>query len=230
MLTLLRVPAADPVYTATDGGVASLVNLSTNVMFPANADELLLDGTPANLTADTTLTDFPTITARVGTGAVAVSVVEAYGVECPGAGGEMVQQVLPQLHFKPYQPPGSPTPPSVMRLAIYHSTSVPADMSTLAKCFARVALLWVADHCEGTGCAAALSAAVSGAASASTSTWDGSTQTWWVQVTAATSADAGPTLLAGRAVSPASLTRQVNGQDMTFAPLSVNGTRVVLGQ
>src|SRR5207244_1457700 len=47
VLALLRVPAKDPGYSAADGGRLPLVNLASNVILPAQADEVLLDGAPA---------------------------------------------------------------------------------------------------------------------------------------------------------------------------------------
>jgi hypothetical protein len=224
MLSLLRIPAKDPGYVDKNMMPIPVVNLSTNVIFPAQADELLLNGMPANLTADTPVASLPTVTARVGTGAVAVAVIAASGLECPDATGTIVDLAPPQIHFKPYQPTtGTSNPPPVMRLAIYHATTLPADTST---CFARVTLLWVADHCAGSGCAAALSSVVAKAAAGASTMWDPKTQAWSAEVSAASSAGPGPTLLVSRTVSPASLTRKVDGQDMTFAPLSVNGVSV----
>jgi hypothetical protein len=226
MLSLLRVPAKNPGYVDKNMMPIPVVNLSTNVIFPAQADELLLNGAPASLTTDTAVASLPTVTARVGTGAVAVAVIGATGLECPDATGTIVEAAPAQIHFKPYQPTtGTSNPPPVMRLAIYHAnaTTLPADTST---CFARVALLWVADHCAGSGCAASLSSAVAKAAGSASTTWDPKTQAWSVQVTSATAAGPGPSLLVSRTVSPASLTRKVDGQDMTFAPLSVNGVPV----
>lgn len=227
MLSLLRVPAKNPGYSGNAGEAVALVNLSTNIILPADADELLLDGLPASTTTDTLATALPTVTVRFGTGAVAVSVVAAHGLECPDSTGKMVETAPAEIHLEPYQPAtGTSRPPPVMRLAIYHATTLPQDTSS---CFARVALLWVADHCAGTGCAAALSAAAAKAAAAATSIWDSQTQAWSVGVATTTPEGPGPSLLVARTVSPLSLTRKVDGQDMTFAPLSVNGMGIALG-
>jgi hypothetical protein len=131
------------------------------------------------------------------------------------------------IHLEPYQPTtGSSRPPPVMRLAIYHATTLPQDTSA---CFARVALLWLADHCDGPGCAAALSAATATAAASATISWDPNTQAWSVSVATATPEGPGPSLSVARTVSPPSLKRSVDGHEMEFAPLSVNGTGITPG-
>jgi hypothetical protein len=134
------------------------------------------------------------------------------------------------IHAAPFQPTtGGAHPPPMIRVAVYHSTHVPADTAKWKPCFARLALLVVADRCDGEGCAAALGKAVSRAAAGAVASWDPRTQAWSVSVHGATAAGPGPNLLVSRGPSPRDMSRQVDGKEMVFAPLVVNGAPVSLG-
>jgi hypothetical protein len=226
MLALLRVEAADPGYKTPDGKPLPLVNLATNVILPANADEILVEGRPAELGGDTILGARPTVVVRMGTGAIAVSVIDASGIECTGAAEGIVGQEKVALHFKPLEGAGDDHE-ATARMAIYHATTLPGDASTLSNCFARVALLFVGEHCVGTGCAHELFERVSAANKAAKESFDPRTGDWDASVRVA----GGPELRVHRIVGKGEklLAREVDGQKMSFSPLQVNGHSVVLG-
>jgi hypothetical protein len=232
-LVLLRVPAKDPRYRDAKKRRLPLKNLSTNVLFPAQVDELLIDDTRTAVTGDTALPARPIITARAGSGAVSVAILSASGVECPDGSGAMVEdaeQGPVSIHLTPFQPTsGGSHPPPMIRLAVYHSSRVPTDTAKLKSCFARLALFVVADRCDTAGCAAAQAKAVAAAAGTAAMNWDPRSEAWSVTVQARMASEPGPELRVSRGRSAAAVSREVDGREMAFAPLSINGVPVLLG-
>jgi hypothetical protein len=233
-LVLLRVPARDPGYRDAKKHPLALANLSTNVLFPAQLDELLIDGASVAVGADMTLPARPVVTARAGSGVISVAILSASGVECPEGSGAMAEDVAEgpvSIHVSTFQPTtGGSHPPPMIRLAVYHSARVPADTARLKSCSARLALLVVADRCEAAGCAAAQAKAAATAAGEAATTWDPVTQAWAVSVQARTASGPGPRLHVSRGLTAAATSRQVDGHEMVFAPLSINGAPVVLAR
>lgn len=233
-LVLLRVPAKDPHERDAKKHPIVLKNLSTSVLFPAQIDELLIGGATAQVTADRMLGARPVLTARAGSGVVSVAVLSASGVECPDRSGAMVEDAEGgpvSIHVAPFQPTtGGSHPPPMIRLAVYHSSHVPGDTRRLQSCFARLALLVGADRCEGSGCAAASARAVAKAAAGAAVTWDPATQAWSVSVQVQTASGPGPRLYVSRGLTATAISRQVDGHEMAFGPLSINGVPVPLGR
>jgi hypothetical protein len=226
MLALLRVEAKDPQYAGADGGTLPLRNLATNVTFPASADAIWLDGAPADLSRDQVVSARPTLAVQIGSGAVAMSVLEAGGLECPNADGSIGARSVPEVHVKPLAPSSSARD-AVARLVVYHDLALPADTSTLAKCFARASLLFLAQPCRSAGCLGDLTARARAASDAAVRRWDPATGDWDVTVTI----DGGPMLRVHRGLgqNPQVLAREIDGTPLTFPPLSVNGIPISLG-
>jgi hypothetical protein len=228
MLALLRVDATDPKY-AGEGESIHPVNLATNIVIPADADEILIDGRPVDRARDVSVDGRPTLVVRIGTGAVAVSVLDASGVECSSPSGTFVDRHSPTIQFKPLEAAGNDHGP-IARLTIYHETALPADLGLFSDCFARVALAVVAERCTGDGCAAGLSARVSAANRAARKEFDPRTGDWDVQLRVA----GGSELRVHRVLGATEkgdrlLGREVDGREMTFVPLRVNDRVEVLG-
>jgi len=224
-LTLLRVPARDPKYKKPDGTPLAVQSLTTNVVFPLRGgQELIVDDVVGlDPQKDTTLAGArPTMTIRIGTGVVAVSVIDAGGRECVAADGTITQATTPQAHVKPLAAATAAHDGSA-RIALVHDASPPLDTSTLDACFARVALLIAGSHCDHRTCAAELAASVRAANAAATRTFDTATGDWDVSVRLGM----GPVLhvhrVVGAAASEKVIAREVDGKAIAFPPLSVNG-------
>ena len=226
LLVLLDVPAKDPKNQTHDGSSMPLVNLATNIVVPADADAILLDGVAIDRQADSPASAHATIVVKIGTGAIAVSVIEASGIECPGPDGTRTERHPPSIRFKPFESANTEHGPTA-RLAVYHDSDLPADASSLAKCSARVALLWVGDHCGDADCASHLAALVADANQHATRAFNPLTGEWDVRVSVAGK----PSLHVHRVVGEheSIVARDVDGQQVSFAPLQVNGQPVVLG-
>jgi hypothetical protein len=226
MLVLLRVPAKDPKYRSPDGKPLPLVSLATNVVVPADAEEILVDGEAADRDREHDVGARPTMLVRMGTGAVAVSVLEAGGLECPGADEGITSQRKATVRFKPLERAGNGHG-ATARLAIYHDRELPSDPSSLERCFARVALLFDGERCLDHGCAGALLAKVAAANKNVSQSFDPRTGDWDVRVHIAGQ----PELHVHRIVGHGErlLAREVDGHEMTFAPLRVNDRAVTLG-
>jgi hypothetical protein len=220
LLALLRVAATDPRYKSRDGKPLPLVNLATNVVVPADADEILIGGRPVDGDRDMTLEARPTLVVRLGTGAIAVSVLEASGLECADPVAGIVERHEAALHFKPLERAGSDHG-ATARLAIYHEARLPGDLRALSNCFARVALLFAGERCTGAGCARDLSDRVSEANKAAKRFFDARTGDWDVRARVVGK----PELHVHRIVGndEKRLLREVDGQEMSFSPLRVNG-------
>jgi hypothetical protein len=221
VLALLRVPARDPKYTAPDGAAAPLVSLATNIVFPATA-EVIVDGNVVDTTKDTVLTGTPTVAVHLGTGVVAARIVSASGLECPSGAG-VVASTSPDVHIKPLAA-ATTTAGATARLVVYHDTTLPSDTSTLASCFARVALVLAGAPCSGASCAQAVAASV--AAWPVNEAWSAANGDWDVRVDVPN----GPSLHVHRAIATKDqvLAREVNGQTMLVTPLAVNGVTIAL--
>jgi hypothetical protein len=225
MLALLRVRATDPKYRSPDGRALPLVNLATNVVFPADADELLTDGPAFDRTRTVGLGATPSLVVRVGTGAVGVSVIDAGGLECAGPAGTSIEQERATLFLKPLEG-GSEVHGPTARLAVYHALDPAAHPASLSRCFARVALLFVGNRCATDGCAKELLARLALANGGATRSYDPRTGDWDVRVSVE-----GRELRVHRVVGPREdrlLAREVDGHPMSFAPLEVNGQPVVI--
>jgi hypothetical protein len=226
VLALMRIPAKDPKYTASGGGTLPLVNLASNVILPAQADEMRLDGAQVSIASDVLTSARPVLTVRIGGGAVATAVLAASGLECARADGTIAETGAAEVHLKPLAAASSARDASA-RLAIYHDLALPTDTSTLAPCFARLALLVVGAPCPGAGCAASLEAEISQAARTAVQSWDPSTGDWDVRAALAD----GTVLHVHRVVGGSHeqvLAREVNGQAVAFPPLAVNGQLIDL--
>jgi hypothetical protein len=228
LLVLLRIPAQNPRYTNTDdGGVLPLVNLATNVIIPvpnpADAGEIWLDAHQVGAQSDVVLGPTPTMVIRLSHGALAASVLEASGRECVVDGGGIVEDTTPSLEFKPLPNEGHGYGPGA-RLAIYHDMTPPQAVHALDGCFARVALFMVGSACDGGTCAADFASAVGAANASSTHQFDGGD--WSVTV----QAPGGPTLYVHRRVGTSEqiFAREVNGQEVQYPPLEVNGVSIPL--
>jgi hypothetical protein len=225
MLVLLRVPAASPKYHRADGVELPLVNLATNVIVPADADEILVDGRTADREHDVTLGARPTLVLRMGTGVVAVSVIGAGGIECPGADEVRVERHPPTLHFKPLERATDGHGPTA-RLVIYHDCELPSDPSALSRCFARTALVFVGERCSDRRCATDLFGRVAAANKAAATSFDERTGDWDVRVHVTGAADRHVHRIVGKGEEV--LAREVDGREVVFAPLQVNGRTVPL--
>jgi hypothetical protein len=226
MLALLRVAATAPNYKSADGKLLPLVSLATNVIVPADADEILIDGQPAERDRDVSLTARPTLVVRLGTGAVAVSVLEASGLECTGAAEGFVDRHKAALHFKPLERANA-NHGSTARLAIYHEANLSGDSSTLSNCFARVALLIVGERCAGPGCAHDFLERVSEANKAAKRFFDARDGDWDVSARVPGMPELRVHRVVGR--DEKLLAREVDGREMSFSPLRVNSRAVGLG-
>jgi hypothetical protein len=226
VLALLRVPAKDPGYTDADGKRVPLVNLASNVVVPAQVDELLLDGTAVNPSVETRAGARPTLVVRIGKGALAVGVVDAGGLECERSDGSIAAQGAADVRFKPLAARSNARDASA-RLAVYHATSLPQDTSQLAPCFARLAILMAGAHCDSPTCAHDLHTKMAQAIQAANRHWDATSGDWNVHA----SFDGGPDLHVHRNVRASGqiLAREIDGKPVQFAPLAVNGTVIPLG-
>jgi hypothetical protein len=225
VLALLRVPAKDPAYRDVHGAPLGLVNLSTNVIFPADADEVRVDGALAPRSRDREVGPRPTLVVRIRTGAVAVGVLSASGLECAREDGSVEERGAATIRLRPLHGATAGRGASA-RLAVYHATTLPEDRAELAPCFARVALLMVGERCEGEACAQDLGARVAAASRAAVQTWDPRRGDWDVRVRAPNGADLHVRRTVGRRERV--VAREVDGASVVFPPLSVNGTPVVL--
>jgi hypothetical protein len=216
LLVLFRVPADDPKYVSPSGAPVPPVNLATNVLFPADADEIWIDGARTDAHAARTLGPKSTIALRVGAGAIAFAVVDAGGLECPGAPATSASEI----DMKPLAGATSGHG-TTARLAIYHAKTLPVDTSKLRGCFARSALLFAGADCAGATCARDLGARVQAAVAQASVTWDPASGDW--QVTAQLDAK-----LHVHRKNDAILARHVDGAPIHFAPLAVNGAPVSL--
>jgi hypothetical protein len=223
LLVLARVNAADPGYPAAGGGTVPLVNLTTNLILPAMVDGVLVNGASIDPTKSGTAAFPPLVVAQNQGGVMGMGIIDASGLDCVGSSGAITEMGTPHVDVLPLPVTGAQ--PAV-RLAIRHLDAPPADTSTLAKCFVRVALLMVGRHCDGTGCGASLSSDMQTAVKGGTSSFDPSTGTWSVTVQApggATLKVSRPTAVAGTVTSA-----QVNGVTPSWVPLSINGVQVPL--
>jgi hypothetical protein len=218
LLALLRVPARDPGYTGV-----SLVNLTTNLIAPAQVDSVLVDGVSIDPTVRGTASTHPILVVKNTSGVMAMAVVDVSGLDCVTGSGAISETGTPHVDVLPLAAP--PADPAV-RLAIRHLDAPPADTSTLDPCFARVALLMIARHCDGTGCDTTLASDVAAAVRAATVSFDPSTGAWAVTV----HAPSGPVLHVARGTATAGdiRTQDVDGATPRFVPLSVNGASISL--
>ncbi len=235
MLVLLRIDAVDPLYTTADGGPIPVVNLSTNIMFPAGADEVYVGGSDVDAAAPMSLGRTPTLVVRQGAGAVAVRVLDTTGLECPASADAAAGAILDRdsgasARYTPWQSFPDASIQNVGRLALYHvsTAALPESTASIAHCFARVALLVMGQACQGTTCAAELASAVDTAVV--TDTWDPSTAIWAVSALVP-DPDGGTTslhvtrLVVGNPfLTP--VTRLVDDASLPFAPLEVNGVPI----
>jgi hypothetical protein len=181
MLALLRIEATDPKYRTGDGRPLTPVSLATNIVIPADADEILGEGGPLDRGRPTDLGSNPALVVRVGTGAVGVGVVELGGVECTGPDGATVEQEKASATFKPLEgatPEHGPT----ARLSLYHDRNPGIRGPVGQTCFARVALLILGGRCQENGCATAWLTRVAKASKAATRSYDRRTGDWDVRV------------------------------------------------
>jgi hypothetical protein len=226
LLALLAVPAGDPGYRAPDGRPLGLVSLSTNVIVPADADELrTADGAVVRDRA-VPLGPHPTLAVRIGQGVLAVGVVDAGGLDCEDPAAGFSPEGSATAVLTPLAPRDADRGPT-LRLAVYHATVLPSDTSRLAACVGRTALLLVGDRCADSRCAEQLAAEVDRASRAATRRFDAKTGEWNVRVDLAGRG----TLHVRRVVGSKAqiLARDVDGVPMSFSPLEVDGRRVVLG-
>jgi hypothetical protein len=225
MLALLRVPATPPKYKGDDGRPVALGALTTSVVVPADADSILGEGGPLALDRATSLPARPTIVVRAGSGAIAVSVVDAGGLECVGPGAEIATRTAPTLRFEPLDR-GGPDQGPTARIAIEHAPESLAERTPLDQCFARVAVLMLGQRCADDACARALLARTAGMSAAATRTFDPRSGAWDVRV-AAGATDLHVHREVGSPNGPD--TREVHGHEPPFHTLSVNGRAIVLG-
>jgi hypothetical protein len=239
LLVLLRIDAHDPYYLGADGGRLHPKNLSTNIVFPAGADEVWLNGRDVDAAAPLAFGTTPTLVVRQGAGAVAVRVLESSGVEClatapeggltggairdrdsgPSAGYSLAQS-FPDASFQ-----------NVGRVALYHlgTADMPSDTDGLAPCFARVALLVLAGSCDGPTCGSDLAAAVDYAEVHDT--WDPVTGGWDVSASVLPPNGSAVVLHVTRTIEgdeaiPA--TRTVDDLPLVFDPLEVDDAGILI--
>jgi hypothetical protein len=225
VLALLKLPAKNPQYRGVP-----VVNLSTNLLGPgladtdagaSAADEVLIDGAAwdgGSFPVDPS--SHPTLTFRVGEGAVALSVISVSGVECSGA-----PLTSPTAWLSPMTGFSGSTRLSLVRLALYHSAN--GALASRNDCFARVAVLLSGRSCGGSSsCAKDLGTALKSAAVGAVESTDGGPGRWSVR---ANTPD-GVVLFVDRLLSTDQtgrsdviVARQADGQEMTFGPLRVNG-------
>jgi hypothetical protein len=224
LLLLARVPAADPDYVAGDGGIVALVNLTTNLIVPAQVDAVLVDGVDVDATQSGTASATPIVVAQNETGVMGMAVIAASGLDCADDAGTITETGAAHVDVLPLPVAGADP---ALRLAIRHLSAPPSDAGALAPCFARVALLMVARHCDGSGCGADLSSDLATAVASAQSSFDTATGDWAVTVQAP---DGGPTLHVARATAvPSTVTATtIDGVAPTWAPLSINGTVISL--
>jgi hypothetical protein len=224
LLVLTRVPAKNPGYSAPGGGTLPLVRLSTNLIAPAGVDALLVDGVAIDAAQAATASARPTVVVQNGTGVIAMTVIDAGGLDCVNSDGTAVTETgVAHTDIVPVElDQGS----RAVRLAIRHLDAPPSDESKLDACFARVALLMIGEHCDGPSCGADLSKAAAEAAEAATVAFDRSSGVWSVTV----SAPHGPALHVARGTKTAGdvTVREVDGKTLDFVPLAVNGGVVPL--
>jgi hypothetical protein len=231
LLATVLVPATDPGYTFGDGGPEPLVNLSTNVTFPRNADAILWNGQPVGVDAGFTSSNLSvgdTLSVAVGNGVITVSVLSASGVECPSDGGFVEQTSAPSsITIKPLVVAG--TGP-LGRLAIYHATTLPSDLTVWSKCFARATLLIAGESCPGGdgGCAASFSAFQQSVAASANETWNAGTGDWSVAVSFPDGGEPQSLSLERSAANGKIISQLVDGSPIAFAPLQLNGTPILL--
>jgi hypothetical protein len=225
LLASFRVEATDPKYKDSKDLPLSLVNLATNILIPADADEILVDGRPVERGRDAPLDLHSTLLVRNGTGALAMGILDVGGLECPGPAGGFVERHRPALLFKPFEPADATHGPTA-RVAIYHETSLPTDPGALTGCFARVALLFAGARCDTPRCAEDLAARVAAANKGATRVYDARTGDWDVSVRVANH----PELRVHRNVGPEGrvLAREIDGRERSFSPLTVNGRPIAL--
>jgi hypothetical protein len=227
LLVALRIDAQDPGYTDATGNPVPLVNLATDVLVPAGADDLLIDGHPADLTKVTTLDSNATVTVRVGTGVLSVALVDASGLECPVPGSAIAERSTPTVQFKSFMP-SSAHSGAIARLVVYHDMNLPSNTSSLQGCWARTTLLIRGTSLSGvspSADAAAFALQTRAAALAAKVQYDAGTGSYGVLLRAAV--DAGPQLYVQRTLSPNIVeSRLVNGQAISFLPLEVGGRAV----
>jgi hypothetical protein len=154
---------------------------------------------------------------------MAMGVLDASGLDCVDSAGAITETGTVHVDVLPVS---IDQEDPVIRVAIRHLDAPPSDTSTLASCFARVALLMVAKHCDGTTCASDLSSAVSAAIAASSRTFSKDTGDWDVSV----QVPSGPRLHVSRGTAMASDVKalEVDGITPTFVPLAVNGRAIPL--
>jgi hypothetical protein len=227
LLVSLRVNATDPGYVDSSGNAVPLVNLATDVLLPADADDVIANGQPADLTQGTTLKDAPTVAVRMGAGVLAVSVVDASGLECAASGAPIQEISSPTVELKRLTAATSSSG-GVARLVVYHDKTLPTDTSTLNGCWARVALLVRGTSCSGSdpsSCALAFEEQTRAAARAAIVSYDPNTRMYGVRVPPA--AAGSPDLYVARILAPDSLVaRTVDGGALPFSPLEIDGTKV----
>jgi hypothetical protein len=226
LLALLRVQAADPKYKDSKDVSLPLVNLATNILIPADADEMLVDGRPVDRGGDVALDAHSTLVVRTGTGAMAASIVDSGGLECPGADGVSFERHRPIVRLKRLDP-GDATHGPTLRVVIYHETELPKVPRALTGCFARAALLFAGERCETPGCAQGLAATVTAANKTAKRAYDARTGDWDVSIRVAS----GPELRVHRTVGGEGriLAREIDGHERVFSPFAVNGRAILLG-
>jgi hypothetical protein len=225
LLALLRVQAADPKYKDSKDVSVPLVNLATNILIPADADETLVDGRPVERDRDVALDVHSTLLVRTGTGALAISIVDSGGLECPDTDGGSSERRPPVVRLKPFES-GDATHGPTLRVVIYHETELPKVPRALTGCFARAALLFAGERCDTPGCAEDLVARVAAANRAAKRVYDARTGDWDVSVRVAS----GPELRVHRTVRGEGgiLAREIDGHERVFPPLAVNGRAILL--
>jgi hypothetical protein len=224
LLVLARIDASDPNYPGADGGTLPLVNLTTNLIVPAKVDAVLVNGTGIDPSTSGTAAFPPLVVAQNQTGVLGMGVIGASGLDCVQSSGAITETGTPHVDVLPLAVPGED--PAV-RVAIRHLDAPPADVTTLANCFARVALLMVGRHCDGSGCGASLSSDMQAALASATSSYDLSTGAWSVTLQAP---GGGPMLHVARQTATAGVVTEatVNGMVPPAMPLGINGTPIVL--
>jgi hypothetical protein len=229
-LILQAVPAKNPEYTASDGGALPVVNLSTNVMFPSDADSIVFRGRPVYLDGGiaSSSSGSPTLMVQVGQGVVTVTLISAGGVECPSDAGVLAVTSAPTSVLGAYDAGMSPPLP-LGRWAIYAALEPPQDQSW-SSCFARSAFLVGATSCptDDGGCAAAFAASQQAVASAAVEHWDGGSGDWSVQVSWPAGDEPTSLMVARNPVKGTITSQQVDGSSPQWAPLVITGTPVIL--
>jgi hypothetical protein len=217
LLALLRVPAADPSYGT------SLVNLTTNLVAPAKVDSVRVDGVVIDPTKTGKASPKPVLVVQNGTGVLAVTVLDVSGLDCVTSTGAIKESGAAHVDVLPLPVQDED---AAVRLAIRHLDAPPSSTSSLDACFARVALMMNARTCDGAGCGANLSAAVTAAAGAAKSSFDLKTGAWDVSV----QAPGGPRLHVARPTASAGqvTATDVNGVKPAYVPFSVNGVGIPL--